>query len=424
MDGESTRPEGRSRGIVGYIVIAALFFAIGYVIRDNAPASALPVLSSSGGNVPAGVDVSPLWKAWGVLNEKFVPATTTKVISQQQMLWGAIEGLASSLGDPYTVFLPPQENKIFQENISGSFGGAGMEIGQRNGAITVIAPLKGSPAEHAGIKSGDVILAIGASTTEGMSVDKAVSLIRGEVGTTVKLTLAREGKSAPFEVTVTRDVIQVPTIDTQKRDDGIFVIRFYQFSANSPQLFRNALREFIAANTDKLVIDLRGNPGGYLEAAVDAASFFLPPGKVVVRENYGPGKEELLHRTRGYQVFNDNLKMVLLVDQGSASASEIFAGAMQEYHRATLVGTRTFGKGSVQELVDITPEASLKVTIARWLTPNGRSISNGGLSPDVEIKVTDADVKAGKDPQLEKAVGILKSSFTIRVQNFPTPIPQ
>jgi len=415
----------RSSRVVTTIILIVLAFGIGYLVRDSSLPAAVGL---SAGNTevtaPPGVDTAPLWKAWNLLKEKYVSATTTKVVSEQEMLWGAIEGLAASLNDPYTVFLPPVESKIFQENISGSFGGAGMEIGLRNSVITVIAPLKGSPAERAGIRSGDIVYKIDDVSTEGLAVDQAVQKIRGEIGTKVKLLLIREGKSEPFEVTITRETIQVPTIDTEMRSDGVFVIKFYQFSANSPQLFREALRAFVNANTDKLVIDLRGNPGGYLEAAVDTASFFLPPGKIVVRENFGPEKDEVLHRTRAYNVFNDNLKIVILVNQGSASASEIFAGALQEYGRAKLVGEHTFGKGSVQELVPVTSESSLKVTIARWLTPNGRSISDGGLKPDIEVKFTEKDLEAGDDPQMEKAVEVLKSYGGELINNVENPFEQ
>jgi carboxyl-terminal processing protease len=187
------------------------------------------------------------------------------------------------------------------------------------------------------------------------------------------------------------------------------VLELYNFSAQSPRLFRNALRDFVASGSDKLIVDLRGNPGGFLEAAVELASWFLPPGKPVVIEDFGKQGERRVHRSRGYNVFNENLKMVILINNGSASASEIFAGALREHGRAKLVGTQTFGKGSVQELVKITPETSLKVTVARWLTPNGVSISEGGLTPDIEVKMTPEDAKKKRDPQMEKAIELLTS---------------
>ena len=354
------------------------------------------------------VDFAPFWKAWNLINEKYVPASTTaKTINNQEKVWGAIEGLAQSLNDPYTVFFPPVESELFESDIRGNFEGLGMEIVAQEGSITVIAPLKNSPAAKAGIMAGDRIVKIGNKETTSLTTEDAVQLIRGPKGTHVKLTLFRNGAKEPFEITVIRDVIDIPTIDTKELPGGIFLIELYSFSAQSPNLFRGALREFILSGSNKLILDLRGNPGGYLEAAIDMASWFLPPNKVVVKEDFGPTRDEKVYRSKGYDVFNDDLKFVILVDGGSASASEILAGALSEQGRATLVGDKTFGKGSVQELVNITPDTSLKITIARWLTPNGLSISESGIEPEYVVKYTAADREAGKDPQLDKAIETL-----------------
>jgi carboxyl-terminal processing protease len=191
--------------------------------------------------------------------------------------------------------------------------------------------------------------------------------------------------------------------------ESMYYIALYSFSENSPNLFRSALRSFVESGDTKLILDLRGNPGGYLEAAMDMASWFLPPGKIIVREDFGAGKEETVYRSKGYDVFNDNFKFVILVDSGSASASEILAGALSEYNKAILIGDQTFGKGSVQELVPVTDDTSLKVTIARWLTPNGNSISQEGITPHILVKPTEADIKAGKDVQLERAKEFLRT---------------
>lgn len=361
------------------------------------------------------VDFAPFWKAWNTVDEKFVSvdarATSTEPRDPQKeaqkKVWGAIEGLVGSLGDPYSVFLPPSDAKIFEENIQGNFGGVGMEIGIRDSMLTVIAPLKNTPAEQAGIRAGDRVLQIDKMPTAGMAVDEAVKIIRGEVGSVVALLIAREGTKDPFEVKVTRAVISIPTIDTKNRDDGIFVIRLYNFSAVSPNLFREALREFALSGKDKLILDLRGNPGGFLEAAVDIASWFLPAGKIIATEDFGGDKTPDVYRSRGYDIFNDKLKMIILVDKGSASASEILAGALAEHGRAVLVGETTFGKGSVQELIKITPDSSLKLTIAHWLTPNGNWISKGGIAPNYEVAIAEKDREEGKDPQMEKAVEVL-----------------
>ncbi len=378
------------------------------------------------------VDFEPFWRTWNLINQKFVAdqASSTATSSraalkkvgtpEQQKVWGAMGGLVASLGDPYSVFFPPVERAQFEEDISGNFGGLGIEIGIKEGILTVIAPMPDSPAKRAGVLSGDKIIKINDTPTLGLSTEEAVNMIRGKVGTQIRLTFSRGSDNKIWEAELTRDLIKIPTVDGKIVSDyknaqgakqavpqGVFVISLYNFSAPSSTLFRDKLREFILSGSDKLIIDLRGNPGGYLEAAVDMSSWFLDKGKVVVRESYGPGKTEKLYRSRGYDIFNDKLKVVILVDRGSASASEIFAGALSEYGIATLVGEKTFGKGSVQELIPISDGSALKLTIARWLTPQGRSISHNGLEPDVKVARTEEDIKAGRDPQLDKAIEIL-----------------
>ncbi len=419
--------------LIALVILGATFFG-GYAVGVKRAPDIYKAtdLSNKDEGRPAEVDFSPFWRAWEIINEKYVPTTvssstmassTVTSVTDQDKVWGAISGLTASLGDPYTVFFPPEEQKEFQSEISGTFEGVGMEIGIKDGILTVIAPLKGTPADRAGIQAGDKILKINDEPTDGMSTDAAVRKIRGKGGTTVRLTLARTSKSAPFDLSVVRETINIPTIDTELklssgqsapdksvglRDDGVFVIKLYSFTAQSPNLFRSALREFVQSGSNKLILDLRSNPGGYLEAAVDIASWFLPVGKVVVQEEYA--KDDVrVYRSKGYDIFNENLRMAILVNGGSASASEILAGALREQGVAKLVGTQTFGKGSVQELVDITPDTSLKVTVARWLTPNGKNISKEGLKPDYVVDMTPDDLAKGKDPQMQKAVHMLLS---------------
>ncbi|RJQ35228.1 S41 family peptidase [Candidatus Parcubacteria bacterium] len=364
---------------------------------------------------PEGVDLSPVWKAWYTIDEKFVPASvststpmaTTTAELNQEKVWGMIQGLTASLNDPYTYFMPPVENEQFATEMQGSFEGVGMEIDVKDGILTVVSPLKGSPAERAGVRAGDHILKIDGETTEGMDTGSAVRKIRGEKGTKVVLTLRGEEDSQSREVSVTRDVINIPIVTTESRQDGIFVIQIAEFTANAPDLFRKALREFMESGDSKLIIDLRGNPGGYLEGAVEISSWFLPSGAIVVSEDYAGHASNIDHRSYGYDIFTDKLQMIILVDKGSASASEIMAGALRHHGDAKLVGTNTFGKGSVQELVPITSDTSLKITVARWLGPDGEQIPRDGIAPDYEVEVTEEDREAKKDPQLAKAVELL-----------------
>lgn len=398
-----------SKAVLVGVVLIIVSFVVGIYFGTQRG------LSHTAAGVPDGVDFSPVWKSWELLNENFVPAavatsspiaTTTEALNQQKV-YGMISGLAASLGDPYTFFFPPTEKQQFASDMSGIFEGVGMEIDVKDQMLVVVSPLKGSPAEAAGMKAGDRVIKINGEASTGMDVSAAVKLIRGPKGTVVTLTVVREGWTEPKDIKVTRQVINVPVVTTTKRPDGIFVISLATFTSNAPDLFRDALREFIKSGSTKLVLDLRGNPGGYLDGAVNIASWFLPAGAVIVTEDYAGHHDNVVHRSLGYNVFNKNLQMVILVNKGSASASEILSDALHHYEIATVVGTNTFGKGVVQELFDITPDTSLKITVARWLGPDGVQIPHDGVVPDIEVKVTDEDIKAGKDPQLNKAVEIL-----------------
>lgn len=352
----------------------------------------------------AEADLDQFWHTWHLLEEKYVAATSSEPVSVEDRIHGAIQGMVASYGDPYTVFLPPDDAEQFTENISGNFGGVGMEVGLRNGVVTVIAPLPDTPAEQAGIVAGDVIVEIDGESTENMSVDEAVRLIRGEKGTDVVLSLYREGESDFIEVTITRDTITIPTIEAEQIGDT-YIIRLYSFNALAETKVREELRAFKQSDADELILDLRGNPGGFLHSAVAIGSYFLPAGKVIVREHFGDDANEELYRSAGRVVHEFTPEtLVVLVDEGSASASEILAGALKEHGVATLIGETTFGKGSVQELVDIPGGGALKVTIARWLTPDGTSFSEVGLEPNVHIERTPQQVVDGIDPQQEAAL--------------------
>lgn len=392
------------------LILVSLVFFVGINIGENRASNKKPPINVLNATSTESVDLASFWKAWNILEERFVKnSSTTPDTTSEDKVWGAIAGLTSSYGDPYTVFFPPAESKAFGEEISGSFGGVGMEIAVQDGVLTVIAPLKNTPAYNAGVKPGDRIVSIDDRNALGMSSEEAITLIRGKSGTSVSITFAREGVKEPIIKNIVRQNIEIPTVDTKLTKEGVFVISLYNFSATSPNLFRNSLREFIESGSDKLVLDLRGNPGGYLEAALDMASWFLPTGKTVVTEDFGGNREPQVYKSKGYDIFTSRLKMAILIDKGSASASEILAGALREYDKATLIGTNTFGKGSVQELVNITNDTSLKVTVAHWLTPKGNTISDGGLAPDIEVKLTPENTKDGNDPVLNEAVRYLIS---------------
>jgi carboxyl-terminal processing protease len=420
---DSPQPKRFSLGLI-FLVVIVLSFIIGFKSGSTSVSEesfAANILNKDT-DKPNTVDFGAFWKAWNIINQKFAGTSTT----DQDKVYGAIQGMTSSLGDPYTVFFPPAESKIFASEIAGNFEGVGMEVGIRDGKLVVVAPIKGSPAEAAGVKTGDYIMKIDGKDSLTMSTDQAVQLIRGKAGTKVVLTVVREGNKNPLEISITRATIETPTIRTTTkstdgstssstdsttglRKDGIFVISLYSFSENSANLFRGALKDFVASGSHKLVIDLRGNPGGYLEAAVDMASWFLPSGKTIVREEFGKGIPENTYRSKGYNIFTDKLKLVILVDGGSASAAEILSGALSENGIAILVGQKTFGKGSVQELINLTPDTSLKVTIAKWLTPLGHWISKVGITPDYAVPMTVEDIKNQNDPQMDKAVQLLSA---------------
>ncbi len=387
--------------VLGVVLATLISFGAGFYVGNGE-------ISFRSTQASEQVDMSTFWKTWNILNEKFVSASSTQSISDQDRLYGAINGLVASMNDPYTVFFSPEEKTKFDESIEGVFEGVGMEVGIQEGVLTVVSPLKGSPAEKAGIEKGDIIVSIDKVESIDMKVEKAVSLIRGPKGTQVTLSLLKKNAQKTIDIQVTRDTIIVPTLETEIIGD-VFVIKLYNFGANAQTEFRTAMEQFVKSNKKKLILDLRGNPGGYLDASVDIASWFLPAGKTVVTEDFGGGKEPKVFRSKGYTLLKQLPKMIVIIDDGSASASEILAGALSENDIAQLVGVKSFGKGSVQELIDITKDTAVKVTIARWLTPNGTSISAGGLHPDVEVKF-DSELfkKHNKDTQMQKALELLK----------------
>lgn len=424
--------ENNPKIVAGLIIIVVLIFTFylgNFLGIKKGKEQAFSLMIPKGANITSD-QLTPFWKVWGILSDKFVSATTTDT---QVRIYGAIAGLAASQGDPYTVFFPPEANKAFKSDISGKFEGVGMEIGIKDNVLTVVSPLKDSPADKAGMKTGDKILKIDDTSAFDMPVDKAVKLIRGTAGTVVKIQILRAGSNTPIEKSITRGVIDIPTLEIERKstnssvtknadtsspklteaESDVYVIKLFSFTSESPELFRKAMTEFINSGKRKLIIDLRGNPGGYLDAAWDMASWFLPAGELIVTEDFGGKAENKVYRSKGYdtlkKAYGNDYKVAILVNGGSASASEILAGALKEHGIAKLVGQKTFGKGSVQELVEITKDTSLKVTIARWLTPKGHNLSHDGLNPDYKVDISQKDIDNKLDPQMAKAVEILKN---------------
>lgn len=396
--------------ILGVLLVATLIFLGGvYIGYDNKPAFAqvTGLIHPKTDSSVTTADMAPFWKAMQIVSQNFAPSSTNKTkVTDQSLVYGAIQGMVASYGDPYTTFFPPAQNTQFQAQIAGSFSGVGIEIGEKNNVLTVIAPLKGTPADIAGVKSGDQIIKIDATATSSITVDQAVSMIQGKNGTTVTLTLVRQGTPAPIVVPLVRSTINLPTVDTETRPNGVFIIHLYSFSAQSATLFKTALDSYLASGDHKLLLDLRGNPGGYLDAAVQIGSEFIPEGKTIVKEIGKSPTNTTTYTSTGPVVFPASDKLIILADQGSASAAEILAGALSEQGIGALVGTQTFGKGSVQQVIPLTNDTSLKVTVAHWYTPNGISISDKGLTPKISIPV---DPAAKTDTQLQKAIDLFST---------------
>jgi len=325
-------------------------------------------------------------------------------VSERDLFYGALKGLVSGLKDPYSIFLEPDLADKFKTELSGTFEGIGAEISEKKGRIVIIAPLEGTPADRAGLKAGDEIYSIDNEDTTGMVVDEAVSKIRGKRGTSVKLLILRKGWEKPKEFVIVRDVIKIKTVSYEVKKNGIVYLRLSYFNENTVSEFDNAIRKILSLSPKGLILDLRNNPGGYLYAAVEIAGRWLGD-KVVVIEK-GRDNKEIEHRASGEAKFS-NLPTIILVNQGSASGSEILAGALQDYGVAKLLGEKTFGKGSVQELVEFKDGSMVKITVAHWLTPQKREIEEKGIEPDIKVELTEKDIEEEKDPQLEKAIELL-----------------
>lgn len=402
------------RRILVAVFMISFAFSGGYVLGykgyvDSALAYPKVTISRDLPTEHKDLNFTLFWKVWDTLKDKYYDQS--KLI-EAQMVYGAIEGMTASLGDPYTSFLPPSTNKVVEEDLSGNFSGVGIQIGFKDKTLAVTAPLPGSPAEKAGILPGDLIVGIKdplkklERTTAGISLNEAVQLIRGPANTKVTLVLLREGRDDPFEVDVNRENIDVPSIAMELvgEDKSIAHIKLQKFGAETVDEWNKYAIEILKNPGVKgIIIDVRNNPGGYMQAAINIASDFLQQGTIVVIEDHGNGekneyKSDKLGRLR-------DKKVVMLINGGSASASEILSGAMRDDLNVKLVGDKSFGKGTIQEPLQLDDGAGLHVTIAKWLTPKGTWVHGEGLKPDVEVK-NDPDQEG--DEQLQEAIKVVQ----------------
>jgi carboxyl-terminal processing protease len=401
----------RARLFVVSVFVILLSISIGYFIGVNG-------FIVKGGNFPKvtidrvtpvekNLDFSLFWKVWDTLNVQYFDKS--KVVPSQ-MVYGAIKGMVASMGDPYSIFLTPSENKVSEQDLQGNFDGVGIQLGYRDSQLSVIAPLPQSPADKAGIKAGDYIVEIKDEkknidqSTAGMTLPQAVQIIRGDKGTRVTLTLVREGADKPMVVDLIRDSIDVPSVVLSYENGNVANLKLLKFGADTKTEWDKKVNEIIRKDgVDKIVLDLRNNPGGYLQSAVDIAGDFLPINSVVVMEEEAGGKRTEFRTTTYPRLLK--YKLVVLVNKGSASASEILSGALRDQRKVELVGDTTFGKGTVQEPLQLDNGAGLHITVAKWLTPSGDWVHSKGLTPDV--KVSD-DESTTDDEQLKAALDVLR----------------
>lgn len=396
--------------ILASVTVLVAVFYIGF-LTGNVQGARSVVPEGEGrvvnqGNVPANlsedVDFALFWDVWNLIKDEYV----NRPVSEKELFYGALNGLVGSLGDQYSVFFDPELANEFNAELEGAFFGIGAEIDLKEDYVVVVAPLEDSPAQQAGLLAGDRIIAIDGEDAVGLSVNEAVSRIRGHEGEDVVLTVSREGVDEAFDITITRAEIKLDSVEWELRDDGILVVNIYMFNEDTTDLFEEAIQESLPEGVNGIIVDVRNNPGGLLFEAIDLLGFWVKDQPVVIQK---VGEKEVAYEAHGNASLAD-IPTVILADGGSASASEIFAGALQDYKLATVIGEQTFGKGSVQELIELDDGSAVKLTVAKWLTPNGRSINESGIDPDVVVEFTIDDFNEEKTPQFDAAIDFLKES--------------
>jgi carboxyl-terminal processing protease len=400
-------------GVIG-LVLAGAFFAAGVVtgasvslLRLGAQESTPPTLVAEvtpAIPTPSG-DLEtlflPFWQAWDTVHQEFVDQPVEDALLMQ----GAIRGMMQALGDQHSSYMDPDEYQQASTSMEGSYEGIGAWVDPDTEYLTIVSPMPGSPAEQVGLRPGDEVIAIDGEDMTGIDGNLVIRRVMGPAGTTVHLTIRREGVAESLEFEVVRARIVVPSVESEMLEGGIGYIRLYTFGGQTTQDLRAALETLLAQQPRGLILDLRGNGGGLLNTALEVTSEFIPDGVIMI-ERYGDGREETYTATPGGLA--TDVPMVALIDGGSASASEIVAGAIQDRGRGLLVGETSFGKGSVQNWLPLVSDAgAIRVTIARWLTPSGRQIDRAGLTPDYVVPLTEADIQAERDPQRERAIELL-----------------
>lgn len=405
----------KNKKLVSLLLAGAVIFAGGYQLGQQNFRVAL-----QGGRVSftnqappkeEKVDFKLFWDVYTSIQNNYYDKTK---IDGQKILYGAIQGMVGSLGDPYTSFLNPEQNKAVKGELAGTYEGVGIQLGYKDNQMVVISPLDGTPAKAAGVKAGDLILKIGDKPTEGVSLPDAVSLIRGTAGTEIEMTFKRDGSPEPYILKLTRAKIQVKSVEFTDKGGGVGYIKLSRFADNTNAEWTAVIDLAIQAGSRVIILDMRDNPGGYLSSSVFISSEFVSSGTIVKQESAGKVKNFEVARTGKLL----NIPVVVLLNKGSASASEIVAGALQDYGRAVLVGEQSFGKGTIQEVEDVSCVSvpgqvcpSLHLTTAKWLTPKGRWINGTGLTPDIKVELKEEDFKAGRDPQLIRAIEVARTKI-------------
>ncbi|OGE76885.1 MAG: hypothetical protein A3C85_01065 [Candidatus Doudnabacteria bacterium RIFCSPHIGHO2_02_FULL_48_21] len=398
----SEPPKGYKKFLAG-IALVLVFFAgwqFGQSGRDIKIGN-FKIFESNREDAPKEVDWNILWRTIELMEDRYV----NDGIDLEKVLHGAVQGAVSALGDPYSVFLPPKEAQDFKNELSGNIDGIGAEIGIKHQRLTVIAPLDGSPALRAGLRGGDYIYKVDDQETTNLTVEEAVGKIRGPAGSQVKLTIFHVGDTKPVDVVITRARIEIKSVETEVRNVNgkkIGIIKLRRFGEDTTGGVRNAVSSFLVQGVNGVILDMRNNPGGFLDTAVDVAGFWIKDGETVLIQKFGDGSEDIF-RAEGQGRLN-GVSTVVLMNGGSASASEIVAGALKDHDLARLIGEKSFGKGSVQELIDLDGKAQLKLTIAKWLTPKGHDLNKEGLEPDIKVELSEEDFQNDRDPQMERAL--------------------